>query len=895
MTLSNPKRGGRALDGDPTLGSFSPSAVVNGQLEWPASPKTWDEDEEEASFERPPYQARKLEPFLIPDDQDDVSSIDRPLETSAWTPTMLSSLHFEDEQDEGDLPPLNTNNGSKEVTEKDNTLLVENKEKQKTFHQATEEREKKNSFASSPSPLSYKQKANPQHRRVLAKKILQYRKKVSANLNKVENDSSGSSGDSPSTPSKSSLKSPKYGRTETGVPTLNLNTENDAATKSPESSDETVSWASTLTTDPSRLVTPSTFMPRRGGHDDGSRQVPYLRMDTLPSVDESEEPTGKLDRHFFQQQSTPSHSTKQKSPSMPLVGQSEKFTPEEPPSQPGTLPSQPSSNETQPEFDSTLRSAQPSNSENQPEVDFALRSTQAYLDQRDDQTHSVRRTFSGSQSEVSERYRRSAPDRSAIAQSDPGDGTSVLSPLAQAAAHWPQLSDQRVVPLINYGNTNDVLVTLHPGGETFEHSSHILAYASPVLRRKLQPVLGGWYRLELQQTTMVEWQLITPFLEPHSVQSAVVTPSNLSHLLPWFLQLHLDILLTECDQLLVTLEFPKAHPSEGTAVSAADKSVSSGSAPQVKDMVDIILLTEIGCLGQLVGVREASLETLESYLALHPGLAVDSEVMPLLMRLLKDYPPARQRLWRRSLVRFLPSDLPIFNEKKRSGEAELVVVETMVYNPLFPFLLREGLSKAAKEDEYERRAMDLEERWKRFRDRQHRVQQTSQNYRAAMGRENSILEDTRGFMDESTEESSTTGSLSLSRSESVNTSKLQQAGLKGTSLPLAVVSAMCDDGSPNSFANWWLQGSKKAIYTKEISQPKTSLQQSLASIRSRAESQRLKQEIDDITRSARSRTHWLELILKRLNRPPIFQTVEGEPEELAIPKAGKRDPRTFLC
>jgi len=851
------------LDGDPTLGSSSPSRVMSGELEWPSSSKTWEEEEEEASFERSPYPTRKLEPFLIPSDQDDVSSIDRPLETSAWTPTALSSLHFDVEEDEGDPPPLNTT-GDKEVTEIDETIHWNNKDKEKTIHQ-TDVKEQQKTVSVSPSPLNYKQKANPQHRRMLAKKILQYRKKVTATVNKGGNESSGSSGDSPSTLScgkKNNLKSLEDGKSETReVPAFNLNTENDAATKSPESSDETVSWASTLTTDPSRLVTPSNFMLRRG-QDDGSRQVPYLRMDTLPSVEESEElPAGKLDRHFLQQRSIASHSIKQKSSSTPLHGQSDHFTNEELPPNLGTLPSQPSSNETQPEVDSALRSAQPLINGTQPEAGSVGRSSQAYLDQRDDQTHSVRRTFSESKSEVSERYRRSAPDQKVVAQSDPGDDTSGLSPLAQAAAHWPLLPDQRVAPLINYGNTNDVLVTLHPGGEAFEHSSHILAYASPVLRQKLQPVLGGWYRLDLQQTTIVEWQLITPFLEPHSVQSAVVTPSNLSQLLPWFLQLQLDILLIECDQLLVTLEFPKAHNSKGTSVSAINK---SGSGPQIKDMIDIILLTEIGCLGQLNGVREASLETLESYLALHPGLAVDSEALPLLMRLLKDYPPVRQRLWRRSLVRFLPSDLPIFNERKRSGEAELVVVETMVYNPLFPFLLREGLSKAAKEDEYERRTIDLEERWKRFRERQERVQQTSREYSAAMGRENSILDNTRVFMDECTDQSSAMGSLSFSRSESVNTSKLQQAGVNVSASPLTMISAMCDDGAPDNFADWWFQRSKTAMKTMESPKPKTSLQQSLASIRSRAESQRIKQEIDDITRSARSRTQWLELILKRL-------------------------------
>ena len=885
----NRTRGGRALDGDPTLASsYSPSGIMSRQPEWPSSPKTWDE-EEEASFERAPYTARKLEPFLIPGDQDDVSSIDRPLETSGLTPLALalSTLSFEDVEDEGGPPPLNT--------------IKEAKEKNKT--QNMDDKEKQNSVVTPPSPLLYKQKANSQHRRMLAKKILQYRKKVSANTNKLETEWNEPASVPPSTPSgsvRSSLKSPKYGRSEARVPVLNLSPENDAATKSPDSSDETVSWASTLTTDPSRLVTQSILKPRRD-QDDSSRQVPYLRMDTLPSVEENEEPQGKLHRHFLQQRSIASQSTKQRAPSQPSFELSEKSKQQETPRNPSTVPSEPSSDQAQPEVDSTLRS------------------TPADPDQRDDHTSSIRRTFSGTQTEVMERPRRSAPDRSAVAQSDPGGGGN-LSPLARAAAHWPQMPDQRASPLINYGSTDDVLVTLHPGGETFEHSSHILAYASPVLRRKLQPVLGGWYRLELNQTTTVEWQLLTPFLEPHSVQSAVVSPSNVSYLLPWFVQLQLDILLTECDQLLATLEFPKAHHNEETAMGAAKKSSSSFSTPQVKDMVDVMLLAEIGYLGQLNGTRDASLETLESYLALHPGLAADNEAMPLLMRLLKDYPPIRQRLWRRSLVRFLPSDLPIFNAKdQRTGEAELVVVETMVYNPLFPFLLREGLSKAAKEDEYDRRTMDLEERWKRFRDRQQKLQETSREWSAAI-RENSILEDTRGFMDESND--SSTGSLSLSRSESVNTSKIQQQGFTGSKSPLTLMSAMCDDDAPDNFADWWIQCSKEALKTQESFRPKTSLQQSLASIRSRAESQRLKQEIDEITRSARSRTNWLELILKRLSeyrlendfenathilfltffvtctgRPTIFQTVEGEPEELGnpIPMAGQRDPRKFLC
>jgi hypothetical protein len=295
-------------------------------------------------------------------------------------------------------------------------------------------------------------------------------------------------------------------------------------------------------------------------------------------------------------------------------------------------------------------------------------------------------------------------------------------------------------------------------------------------------------------------------------------------------------------------------------------------------MVDILLLAEISSLARLPGTREASLDTLESYLSLHPGLATNSESLPILMRLIRDHPSIRQRLWRKSLVRFLPDDLPIFSEmnQQHSGDAQ---VETMVFNPLFPFLIREGLTKAAQEDEHNRRSLELEERWKRFRERkQLSSQKSSSEWSDTVVNENSILE---GQSD-----SVTIGRDDL---ESINTGKVQK---QNNYLEI------CLENQPTKFAAWWLELSGEAQHHLNAGESRSTLQESLANIRNRAETQKLQYEMQEICKSPRSRTNWLELILQRLGRPPIFvPTLEGELPQpgIHLPRAVTRDHRKFLC
>ena len=834
MPLGRTPQGRAALDGDPTMmsSSFEMGIEVGGVSFLPSAPS-----------------------FAM-GDQDSVSSIDRPLRSS---PIMMESIplsHTPTDERFLDLePPTLSATKANETPPDETPTKSEHDEKEMelavvvTPPPATAPLRPASPTISAntppSSPLRYK-RADHKQRSSWAKKILQQRRKTSSNKTTTSDSEKSSSKqvDAPSTPANS-LRSGVMGEPA-------FQQESPVVTVSPESpEDGTVSWASTLTTDPSRLVTSN----------GKSRQIPYLRLDALPSLQETEEPQGKLDRHLLQKSVGETRSAKQ-NPTSHL-----------PPSPVQEKPDSPLPHITGPLYPYTSDANQPALNL----TDTCTDATPTEADERDGPPTLRRNLSSGGATEPSEDFRSMVPQPSVSTKSDPGDSGRSVSALASAAARWSHLRDRRTPSpqsAMNYGSTDDVLITLHPTGETFEHSSHILAYASPVLRQHLIPIPGGWYRLELHQTSSVEWQLILPFLEPHSVQTAVVRPGNLSHLLPWFVQLGLDVLIAECDNLLVTLEFPKAYSVEGASAAASavnDKKLADHpSLPQVNDMVDILLLAEISSLAGLSGTRIASLETLESYLALHPRLAMDAESLPILMRLIRDHPSIRSRLWRKCLVRFLPADLPIFSEGDlHTGDADRDNVEEMVSNPLFPFLLREGLAKAAREDDHNRRTLELEERWKRFRERQSTTPVSIPD--------NSIMENNADV----------SFALNRGETESVNTGKFQK------NHPFDV----CLENQSSNFAAWWLKSSSE--FHKMVSpgqSSKTSLQESLANIRNRSESQKLQYEMEEICKSARSRTNWLELILQRLGRPPIFPTAERETTPgIYLPRQTARDRRKFLC
>ncbi|KAL7572332.1 hypothetical protein ACA910_021548 [Epithemia clementina (nom. ined.)] len=200
------------------------------------------------------------------------------------------------------------------------------------------------------------------------------------------------------------------------------------------------------------------------------------------------------------------------------------------------------------------------------------------------------------------------------------------------------------------------------------HSSHILAYASPVLAKKLKRVGGGKYTLDISNGTIDEWHVLKPFLQPHSVQKASVTSQNLVTLLPWFHQLRLDILLNECDALLSTLTFATSNPSK-------------------QDWNDLVLLAHICSLANLPATWQTSLETLQIYLDQYPLVLCHQKTsLDSIMALLRECPVALEFLWP-TLKMYLPEDM------LQEYHNDTTAAVTLVDNPLFPYLLRERVEK----------------------------------------------------------------------------------------------------------------------------------------------------------------------------------------------------------
>jgi hypothetical protein len=121
---------------------------------------------------------------------------------------------------------------------------------------------------------------------------------------------------------------------------------------------------------------------------------------------------------------------------------------------------------------------------------------------------------------------------------------------------------------------HDTLVIVEDDEKTleFRHTSLILQYASVELAKyfvgynrkdsdeerdhdTIRATRKGddnnmQFMLHVNVQDANDWRSLQPFLEPHAVQPAMVTPNNLPVLLPWFQQLKLNVLLQECDMQL---------------------------------------------------------------------------------------------------------------------------------------------------------------------------------------------------------------------------------------------------------------------------------------------------------------------------------------------------------
>jgi len=333
----------------------------------------------------------------------------------------------------------------------------------------------------------------------------------------------------------------------------------------------------------------------------------------------------------------------------------------------------------------------------------------------------------------------------------------------------------------NLNLRQDVRVVL-ANNKVFFHSSAILQYASPILSRHLVWKHRNLYELDLKHRPALEWQWLLPFLQPHSQVSVAVTPLRVVHLLPWFLELELDVLIRECDRVLYS-------SLVGTVNTAATLSLTTTQQRSrcsqfstkcnwkckcARDINDLLILSKIvlesqrrrspdtsGAEGQedtgtgseeqqkgrstwimpLTGEavlyqwnhiwnnsphlflshddKDGSLDNRDPNSALRgnedplnataTATATGASILCGLEMLrsfvtdvFAELPDLeRQRLWL-SMIRYLPPDLDVF-----SGDASCQ--HELLDNPLFPYLLREGLAKHQLQEQ-QRQTRTKEER-----------------------------------------------------------------------------------------------------------------------------------------------------------------------------------------
>ena len=295
--------------------------------------------------------------------------------------------------------------------------------------------------------------------------------------------------------------------------------------------------------------------------------------------------------------------------------------------------------------------------------------------------------------------------------SDPGNGVIPGEEHSQHAQSWAPENSK--LP-------QDVIVLLK-GGVMDSHSSHMLAYASPVLAKRLTPISHGRYRgkqrVDIPNGNVDEWKILKPFLQPHAVERANVTTQNFATLLPWFHELDIAILLKECDALLSTLTFTNPQREE----------------PTNQDWHDILILAQISNHVKLDLTWQRSMDTLNGYLLRYPGYCAREKNLKLMMDLLRECPMARNFLWQ-SVANYLPQDL--LDEYKSEGD----VATKLVKSRLFPFLWREGVKKHANAEAEKIRKAQEKERLRKWKARRKAVDYSGDEF-SQMDQSNSLLKE----------------------------------------------------------------------------------------------------------------------------------------------------------
>lgn len=242
-----------------------------------------------------------------------------------------------------------------------------------------------------------------------------------------------------------------------------------------------------------------------------------------------------------------------------------------------------------------------------------------------------------------------------------------------------------------------IIVGKGPEQQAFPHNSHVLRYisdyftevmvhssnstsqhASSSLDEEPHNVHPSWI-IDFSHKKVEEWKAFYPFLEPPAKRTVSLGIHNFPVLLPWFHEFQLPLLLHQCDTMLSSLFFPnlQQHPQPG-------------------DLQDCLLFLYAALSCNLPQTQQLGVQVLESYLRGAPhlflldGISTSTSSLQRLVILLQCFPHFQKQVWDPSIKRFLPPDIhACFDVDSPIGR------DWMLQNPLFPFVLREGMSKYA--------------------------------------------------------------------------------------------------------------------------------------------------------------------------------------------------------
>jgi len=239
---------------------------------------------------------------------------------------------------------------------------------------------------------------------------------------------------------------------------------------------------------------------------------------------------------------------------------------------------------------------------------------------------------------------------------------------------------------------NDVTIIVGSGSERrrFHYNSHVLLYISDYFSQVMVPDMSSPFRQQAETTSspfttsgagtgnvwlvdfshkqVKDWEMFYPFLEPPVKRTVSVNIFNLPHLLPWFHEFQLHLLLHQCDQMLSEITFRPVDQAE------------------TSDVQDVLLLLYAALSCDLPNTKELGIAVLESYLKEAPHLFLYSALQRLII-LLTCFPHFQQQLWESTVQSSLPAELKAcYDTACPAGR------DALLHNPMFPFLLREVLS-----------------------------------------------------------------------------------------------------------------------------------------------------------------------------------------------------------